>query len=260
MTQGRAKTDHPFFLGIDGGGTRCRATVFDFELKALGSGEAGSANPFQGVEASISAIMAATKRAIANSNVEIDLDQIVAGLGIAGLNLPRMSEIFRGWEHHFLDAHISSDLCTARLGAHYGEDGAVIVVGTGSCGLAVEGAKTLELGGHGFPLGDKGGGAWLGYKAIRQYLYSIDNLAEHTLLDDILAEKMQERCALAIVEKYSHAKPVEFAKLAPAVHQAAAQHDPRAIQIVQEGANYIDAIHRYLDLPMMNGSFGDMAL
>ncbi|MCI1755255.1 MAG: hypothetical protein LKM31_05245 [Sphingobium sp.] len=110
MTQGRAKTDHPFFLGIDGGGTRCRATVFDFELKALGSGEAGSANPFQGVEASISAIMAATKRAIANSNVEIDLDQIVAGLGIAGLNLPRMSEIFRGWEHHFLDVLISVEM------------------------------------------------------------------------------------------------------------------------------------------------------
>ena len=46
------------FLGVDGGGTRCRARLADLSGKILGEGSAGPANIRFGIEPSFAAVCA----------------------------------------------------------------------------------------------------------------------------------------------------------------------------------------------------------
>ncbi|MGB1272440.1 MAG: N-acetylglucosamine kinase, partial [Endozoicomonas sp.] len=53
----------PLLLGVDGGGTSCRARITDLQGNCLGEGFSGSANPRVGLDAACSAIMKATREA-----------------------------------------------------------------------------------------------------------------------------------------------------------------------------------------------------
>ena len=61
------------------------------------------------------------------------LKQVVAGLGLAGVNLPGLYQKINEWHHPFKEMFLTTDLHTACIGAHKGADGAVIITGTGSC-------------------------------------------------------------------------------------------------------------------------------
>ena len=54
----------PLLLGVDGGGTSCRARIADLDGTILGEGFAGSANPRTGLDSACNAIMQATRAAM----------------------------------------------------------------------------------------------------------------------------------------------------------------------------------------------------
>ena len=92
--------------------------------------------------------------------------QLVAGVGIAGVNVPHFYGVMSAWEHPFRQLYLTTDTHIACLGAHGDGSGAVLVVGTGSVGYAIAGSTVLSVGGHGFPFGDAGSGAWLGLEHL----------------------------------------------------------------------------------------------
>lgn len=234
------KQNPTYLLGIDGGGTKCKAILTDVEGKVLGTGISGPANPLRGVELSQNSILSATEQAMERAKLDPGkIDQLVAGIGLAGVNMPHLMQQLQNWDHPFKKAWFTTDMHIACLGAHQGRDGAVIISGTGSSAIAVVKGKHHLLGGHGFLLGDKGSGAWLGLAAIRIVLESLDGLAPKTKLTDMIKAKLETDDLLTVLDKVAHAQPAFFAEFAPMVFEAAEQDDQVALSLIYQATDYI---------------------
>lgn len=55
--------DQPLFIGVDGGGSKCRATIYCADGTVLGTGVAGRANPLHGLAQTFESIQASTRLA-----------------------------------------------------------------------------------------------------------------------------------------------------------------------------------------------------
>ena len=113
-----------FYLGIDGGGTSCRARITGQNQDILGESITGSANLFQNPEGTFSAIVSAAKDAAYQAG--ITLDQLVAGIGLAGGGLKTTKALLYDWKHPFKDAFFATDAQIACIGAHESTPGAIL--------------------------------------------------------------------------------------------------------------------------------------
>jgi glucosamine kinase len=89
----RYKADE-FLLGVDGGGTQCRARLADRAGTILGQGVAGPANVRLGLETSLAAVLGAARQCIAEAGFgEAAWARTTACLALAAppsrANLPR---------------------------------------------------------------------------------------------------------------------------------------------------------------------------
>lgn len=235
------------FLGIDGGGSKCKTIVMNKNNEILGTGISGPGNPLHGFEQATNSITESAKLALADAGLEhIELNELNAGVGLAGVNLPVLFDKMAEWVHPFKQMFLATDLLIACLGAHQGSDGAVIITGTGSCGFACIDDEYSILGAHGFPHGDKGSGAWFGLQAAKQVLLSIDGLVEPTLMSEVLLKKLDCKDDTDLVEMIAGKKATYYAQLANLVFDAAEQGDEVALSIVNEGAEYINSMARTL--------------
>lgn len=233
----------PLFLGIDGGGSKCRVVLMSADNQLLGEGLGGPANPLRGMKVATDSILTATQQALTAAGMTFnDMSQLIVGAGLAGVNMPQYFQLFSEWKHPFAEFHLTSDLHIACIGAHNGADGAVIIAGTGSCGLADVKGQVLDIGGHGFPYGDNGSGAWFGMQLVHHVLLNKDQLAPATLMTELLSEATGVSATLEIVSHFMHATPTIYARYAPLVFAAAEQGDAVALSIIQQGAAFIDQI------------------
>ncbi len=239
----KSVNEDQLFIGIDGGGTKCRATIYSAKQGILGTGLGGPANPLHGLDRTLESIMVSTQLALRDAGLPLEtVHQLYAGLGLAGVNLPSLYDKVMEWEHPFKQMFLTTDLHTACIGAHEGSDGAVIITGTGSCGFSCVNGRTTNFGGHGFTLGDKGSGAWMGLEAIKATLLDLDGLGETTSLTKVVTRHFAADSAMAIVEQMSGQPSSSFAKLARYVFEAANNNDKVATAIVKEGADYVSKL------------------
>src|SRR5690349_18474662 len=151
------------FLGVDGGATKCRARLTDASGAKLGEGAAGPANIRLDMNASVSAVMEATEKCLRQAGLAAaDLPRISACLALAGATEPNNLSAAQARTYPFARTIITSDAHAACVGAHAGQDGGVIVIGTGSIGWAQVGGRRHRIGGWSLPVSDEGSGAWLG--------------------------------------------------------------------------------------------------
>jgi glucosamine kinase len=108
------------------------------------------------------------------------LPHLHAGAGLAGFVLPRDRKAALDHPHPFASLTLDTDAYIAFLGAHGGEDGAILVLGTGSCGLALVGGRRDNVGGWGVPVSDQGSGASIGREAVRMSLWAHENVLRPT--------------------------------------------------------------------------------
>lgn len=238
--------EQTLYIGIDGGGTKCRASIMTADLQVLGTGLGGPANPFHGVQQAKDSIRTAAELALIDAGLPpAVMSHLVAGVGLAGVNVPSLRDVMSNWQHPFKTMFLTTDLHIACLGAHNSDKGAVMICGTGSCGYSYVNNSALSLGGHGFPIGDKGSGAWMGLEAIKAVLLDYDNLGPATTLSQHISHFLQAE-GLMLVDKMFGAKQGDYAKFAIYVVDAADAGDEVAIGIVKEGAAYMSALARRL--------------
>lgn len=232
----------PLYLGVDGGATSCRARLEDADGRTLGEGRAGSANPRWGFEAAMHELLAATRAALAAAGLDDGaLGRIHAGLGLAGTGQAVERNRVLGWRHPFAAMALQTDAHVACLGAHGGRDGAILIVGTGSCGCALVGGRETRVGGWGFPASDHGSGAWLGLEAVRRSLLAHDGAAPRTPLAERVLDRF-DRDPEAIVAFSATAHPRDWASFAPLVLDAAAERDPLGRALLAEAARDLAAM------------------
>jgi glucosamine kinase len=230
------------FIGIDGGGTKCRARLFGADDKVLGTGVGGPANPLHGLSQAKASILQAVEMALTDAGLpNSEATNLIAGVGLAGVNLPSLFEVMNNWHHPFKKMYLTTDLHIACVGAHNREEGAVMIAGTGSCGYSFVKGKATIIGAHGFPFGDKCSGAWIGLEAVKAVLLASDNLAPYTQLSDLIGDYLQAK-GVMIVDKMGSAKQSDYAQLARFVFDAADAKDEVAVNIIREGADYLSAV------------------
>ena len=229
-----------FYIGIDGGGTKCSAIIQNEAGEILGSGRGGPANPVQGYERTLYSILDATAKASAEAGLSEDnYSSYIAGVGLAGINHDSIRQKIQTWEHPFGQMFLTTDLEIASIGAHQGKGGAVIIVGTGSSGYCDIENDRLILGGHGFPIGDKASGAWIGLKAIEYTLLALDGFIEETLLTDRVCEYYAVDSSLALSEVILGSVLKRYAEIASLTYKAADHGDIYARSIIDEGIKYV---------------------
>ncbi len=238
-------TDNSLFLGVDGGGSRCRAALVNTQGQLLGRGEGGSAHPGRGLGDLELALLEAATGALASAGLtDCPLSKLQVVAGIAGLHLPRFGQLVEQWLHPFASVRWFSDLDIACRAAHGEQDGGVIIMGTGVSAQATVKGERLDIAGHGFPHSGRGAGHWLGYEAVSAILAASDGLGPSTIMSALVYDKLsipQDR-PLALADYFYQAPPGEFAKLAPLVFAAAKMGDATAIALRDDSVDYLESI------------------
>ncbi|BFM49227.1 BadF/BadG/BcrA/BcrD ATPase family protein [Marinomonas sp. THO17] len=244
-----------FYVGVDGGGTHCRARLTDHHGQVLGEGVSGSANVYSDAEGAVVSILDAIRKALHQAGLdEQAFSRLHLGLGLAGAEM-RVAKSFLGqWRHPFAKLAHASDAHIACLGAHAGKNGSILIIGTGICGWSIIGEQHSSWSGWGFPFADQGSGAWLGLRLYQLTLQALDGVIAASDLTHSFAADFDFK-AEAIVQFYRNATPASFAKLAPLVVQNAAQNDSNATSILAEQQSIIQALiksmHDFNDQPVV---------
>lgn len=260
------------FVGVDGGASKCRVRVEDAQGNLLGLGNAGVASIKLSVEGTWRAITSAVSEALLQSPqkqmehkqaaklncscTRVAGDNLIAldnpnyrfhlGLGLAGCEIPSAREKFLAQAPvEFATVCLQSDAYTACLGAHGGDDGAIIIVGTGVIGMQICAGKTVQVGGWGFPHGDEGSAAWLGLEAVRQTLQWGDGRLkahkEDTDLFTIILNEFNNDMAELVVWANA-ANSSAFAKLAPIVVKQAQAQNIYATELMRRAAREVERV------------------
>ncbi len=237
-----------YFLGIDGGGTGCRAAIADAQGRVIGQGAAGPANISVETEGACANILAAARAALDEAG-RGHLDELTAVLGLAGANVTAAARSLQAMLP-FRKARIVTDAVTAATGALGGEDGIVVAMGTGSV-LAVQlGGEMRQYGGRGFVLGDEGSGAVLGRALLAEALRAEDGF---TPMSPLLQAVLDELGGIEGVISFGfRARPAEFAAFAPRIVTG---NDPAGERIfataVDDIRAMIDTLQTGRDLPVV---------
>jgi len=225
------------FIGIDGGASFCRARIRDMGGNLLGEGWGGPANIHLDLPLAVQSIRVASEAAVRSAGLdERSLQRAHAGLGLAGVGIKSACDGLRSKLRPFASIMLETDAYIAWLGAHRGADGGIVILGTGSCGLAVVNGQRISVGGYGAEVSDEAGGLRMGREALRRALWAFDGRAERTELSTAILERFEWDPA-RIVCFASSATPADYAELAPLVLAYASAKDPMAVGIIQEAAD-----------------------
>lgn len=229
-----------YILGIDGGGTSCRAAVARPDGIILGRGKSGAANILTDPNNAIISITEAAKAAYRDAGLDEDgIDGASAFLGLAGTNVGDLTRYVHD-RLPFRHTDIDSDGLIALQGAIGDSEGAVAILGTGAIYMARKDGVVRYIGGWGFTISDLGGGARLGHALLQQTLLVHDGVHPRSGVTDAVLEEFKGD-PRGIVEFARLSKPGDFGRFAPLLFDHARRGDAQAIAIIKTGAAAVNA-------------------
>jgi glucosamine kinase len=225
---GMGENGHRFHLGVDAGATRCRSRLRALDGAVVAEAEGPAANAYVNFERAAEVVGSVVAQTLWRAGLrQIDTSSVQLGLGVAGIGGIAEAGRFAAFFTGFSAVCVVNDAVAACIGAHGGADGGLIVVGTGSAGVARVSGRDAIVGGRGFHLGDDGSAARLGLEAARAAMRAADGLGPQSdLTRQILSRFKQD--ALAMVHWAAIATPRDYGEFSPLVIEAAAAGDPVA--------------------------------
>ncbi|SHJ67042.1 glucosamine kinase [Palleronia salina] len=236
-----------YFVGVDGGGSGCRAVIADAMGHVLGRGDAGPANATTDLVLATLHAADAVYQAVSAAGLERDvLASTTAHVGLAGImDLPMARQVAADLPFR---ARVSDDRRTFVAGALGDTRGVLIGLGTGTIAARWDGRKARFIGGYGLQVSDQASGAWLGRAALSEALLAHDGLRPGSELGEQLMTRMGGDPG-GIVAFAARATPADYAALAPLVVTAAGAQDDIACDLMRRGADYIDRAVRAFGIP-----------
>lgn len=223
-------------LGIDGGGTRTRASIVDGE-RVVAFAENGSIKRLRvgavAAEANLRALLKDVFHQAGLKGVR------AASAGVASASMPGVKEWITSVFDDFDVDHseVVGDEVIALDGAFQGGPGILQIAGTGSncIGRAPDGGRE-SAGGWSSRLGDEGSGYWIGLHAVRRALNAFDREEPSRILEtvgSIWGTKSLEE----LVNLGDSSPGPDFAALAPAISKLAEEGDAVALGVVNQAAS-----------------------
>ncbi len=225
-------------LGIDGGGTRTRASIVAGE-RVLAFAENGSIKRLRvGAEVAEENLRSLLAEVFAQAGVA---GVRAASAGVASATMPGVAEWITAVLRDFGVEHteIVGDEVIALDAAFKGGAGILQIAGTGSncIGRAPDGARE-SAGGWSSRLGDEGSGYWIGLEAVRSALKAYDR-EEPTRILETVGRIWGTPTLEELVNLGDSTPGPDFAALAPAISQLAEEGDVVAMGVLQQAAAYL---------------------
>ncbi len=222
-------------LGIDGGGTKTRASIVDVD-KRLGYAENGSIKRLRvGAEAAEKHLRAVLTDAFAQAG-KVSIS--AATVGVASATMPGVPEWITAVLHDFgVDRlEVVGDEVIALDGAFKGGPGILQIAGTGSntVGRGPDGTRE-NAGGWSSRLGDEGSGYWIGVNAVRRALRAYDREEPSRVLETV-GRIWGTKTIDELVNVGDGTPGPDFAALAPAISGLAEEGDPVAAAVLAQAA------------------------
>jgi glucosamine kinase len=233
----------PYYLGIDGGGTKTTCAVGD-DVHLLATAVSGPSNIVRvGESQARESLLQAVQRACAAAG--ITPHHVAATcVGGSGAAHPELAAIVRDCLSEILSSPIDvvGDMQIALQAAFDTGPGVIVIAGTGSIayGRDQQGG-TLRAGGWGFAIGDEGSAHWIGRSAVNLLLRSSDRT--DGIAQTPLAKALFKAWGVASLSDLARAAnsvpPPDFAALSPAVF---ASTDDVAAQVLTAAGRELSAI------------------
>ena len=237
-------------IGVDAGGTHSTAIAYDLNGKELGRAEGGPGQINADYEGGINNIADTVNELLD----KIDGDCMRVLVGIAGLsvvgNAPEVAATSSSRINNLPTRAITDSLLALYSGLE-GEDGALVIAGTGSVFNGLQDGHLIAVGGYGNILGDEGSGYAIAKSAMQSALLSWDKREDNALIPMFTkffnVEHMDECNA-----KFYKMANSEVAGMAVHVAKLADQGDPDASAVIKEQAyllarDIIIGLDRYED-------------
>jgi N-acetylglucosamine kinase-like BadF-type ATPase len=229
-------------LGIDGGGTRTRASIVAGE-RVLAHAENGSIKRLRvGAEAAETNLRALLKDVYAQAGVTA---VSAASCGVASATMPGVHEWITAVFHDFgvQRSEVVGDQVIALDAAFQGGPGILQIAGTGSntIGRAPDGSWE-SAGGWSSRLGDEGSGYWIGVNSLRRALHAYDREQPTQILEKV-GQIWGTPTVDDLVNLGDSTPGPDFAALAPAINELAEAGDPVALEALrQAGSDLVDFV------------------
>jgi glucosamine kinase len=211
----------PFYLGIDGGGTKTTCALGD-ESRVIAMVTAGPSNMFRvGEQRARESLHEAVKQACATAGIA-PAEIACTCLGASGAGRPEIAFVVRNALAEILPNQIEviGDMETSLVAAFDAGPGVIVIAGTGSSayGRNLHG-MTTRAGGWGFAIGDEGSAHWIGREAVRVMLREHDEDPDKpdTTFASALCEVWGASSLHELALTASAVPPPDFASLFPVV-------------------------------------------
>lgn len=224
-------------IGVDAGGTHSTAIAYDLNGKELGRAEGGPGQINADYEGGINNIADTVNELLD----KIDGDCMRVLVGIAGLsvvgNAPEVAATISSRINNLPTRAITDSLLALYSGLE-GEDGALVIAGTGSVFNGLQDGHLIAVGGYGNILGDEGSGYAIAKSAMQSALLSWDKREDNALIPMFTTFFNVEHMDECNAKFYKMANS-EVAGMAVHVAKLADQGDPDASTVIKEQAHLL---------------------
>ena len=211
----------PYYLGIDGGGTKTTCAVGD-QTSLIATATAGPSNVVRVGERVTreslrqSVLQACTAAGISTGQVSYTC------VGGSGAGRPELASAVRGFLAEILSTPIDvvGDMEIALEAAFGHGPGVIVIAGTGSIAYGRDRqGRTVRAGGWGFAIGDEGSAHWIGRVAVNAVLRASDrsDRVGTSELAAALSKQWKADSLLDLARAANAVPPPNFAALFPSV-------------------------------------------
>jgi len=254
------------FLGVDGGGTKTNVAIANENGTIVAEGRGSPSNPLRvGVETAVANISSAIDSACDSSGISRG-DIVAATLGLAGVRRADIRERVRDSfvsRMKIRETSVTTDADIALYGTTRGEAGIVVIAGTGSVCLGIDGKGNRAMSGGWGPIaGDEGGGRGIAGEALHCVAKASDGRGPETKLSERAAEYFRASSVENLIgaiysPQMDNSRIAGFAKL---VVETAEEGDVAARRILENAGDELGvavcAVMERLDLATQDVPIG----
>lgn len=243
-----------YVIGVDAGGTKTEVSSYDLSGNELFSLTLGAGNMTEDLEGALGRIIAGIQE-VKSQQPATDTCELIV-VGIAGLNVSTPKDealIKETLQQEFSEKmEITGDGELAHYAILKGQNGELVIAGTGSVINSRQGEKWRSFGGWGAILGDEGSGYALGIRLLKNCLTEYDSQnglsdLSKAVLDHVDCEQVAS--LPTIVRDMSKA---EIASITKVMIDRPNDEEPLASIITAEATRFADDYLRFYDLAYTN--------
>lgn len=240
-----------YFIGIDSGGTKCELLIVSKDKNFIfNKSYKGLHYSVSGAEAYSETITDFIDDSLLNSKLKLKNCSGVC-FGVAGAREKKDREKLKNAFIKKLGLRnilITTDAMTALYGAFEGNDGIILISGTGSVLYGYSEGVIMRVGGWGRIIGDEGSGFWIGKRALNLITKEFDESCSKNK-KSLLSQKLEKRFGinkLNINEKVFH-EDFQIQMIASVIIECATENCSSAKTIIDEAvAALLELIKVYL--------------